>query len=218
MSSTWRPETVGVVLHHLVARRHAAHVGVAAGPGVLGRLGVLGPALHDPAEVELRVPDRAHLPVDQRGEPRRRAVLEHHVGELVVAVHEPGDEVDRLVGAQPRRRLVEAGQLPALDALEERGPPVDLAFVEAVGTTEVLQALGLPVDVAEQRDALDELVARAPCGLRGRCRTAPASRRCSSATSRRPSPSGRRCGRAPTGPRTRRWPRCAAPRCRRAPR
>ena len=57
------------------------------------------------------------------------------------------------------------GQLPALDALEERGPAVDLAFVEAVGPTEVLQALGLPVDVAEQRDALDELVGEPLAGL-----------------------------------------------------
>ena len=91
--------------------------------------------------------------------------LVHHVGELVVAVHEPGDEVDRLVRAQPGRRLVEAGQLAALDALEERGPAVDLALVEAVGPAEVLQALGLPVDVAEQRDALDQLVGEALAGV-----------------------------------------------------
>ena len=100
-----------------------------------------------------------------RGQLGRRAVLVHHVGELVVAVHEPGDEVDRLVRAQPRRRLVEAGQLAALDALEERGPPVDLALVEAVGPAEVLQALGLPVDLAEQRDALDQLVGQALAGV-----------------------------------------------------
>ena len=86
-----------------------------------------------------------------------RAVLEHDVGELVVAVHEPGDVVDGPVRPQPRRGLVEARQLAALDALEERRPPVHLALVEPVGPPEVGQALGPPVDVAEQRDPLDEL-------------------------------------------------------------
>ena len=134
-----------------------------------------------------------------------RAVLVHDVGELVVAVHEAGDVVDRLVGPQPGRGLVEAGQLPALDPLEEGGPAVDLALVEAVGPAEVLQALGLPVDLRQQGDALDQLVGQARRGPRGRRRRAPAragSRRASSrgpsATSRRRSPSGRRPGPAPS--------------------
>ena len=129
----------------------------------------------------------------------------HDVGELVVAVHEPGHVVDRLVGAQPGGGLVEAGELAALDPLEERGPPVDLALVEAVGAAEVLEALRLPVDVAEQGDALDELVGEPACGPRGRCRTAPATAGCRRARlephrrpARRRSPSGRRRGRAPS--------------------
>ena len=205
------------MLHDLVARRHAVHVGVARGLG-LDRHRVGGPALHDPAEVELRVTDGAHLPVDERGELGRRAVLEHHVGELVVAVHQPGDEVDRLVRAQPRRRLVEAGQLAALDALEERGPPVDLTLVEAVGTAEVLQALRLPVDVAEQRDALDQLVGEALAGVE----VGVERRRPAVGVHRRPAVDPPHQVEGATehrrGPRTRRWPRCAAPRCRRAPR
>ena len=146
-----------VVGEDLVLRRHAGHVDVARLRGV-GRGRVLGPALDDPAQVELGVADRAHLPVDDRGQARGRAVAVHHVGELVVAVHQPGDEVERAVLAQPLRRDVEARQLPALDPLEERGPAVDLAFVEPVGTPEVLEALGLPVHVRQQRDALHQLV------------------------------------------------------------
>ena len=46
-----------------------------------------------------------------RGQPRRRAVPVHHVGELVVAVHQAGDEVERLVRAQPVGGDVEAGQI-----------------------------------------------------------------------------------------------------------
>ena len=124
-------------------------------------------------------------------------------------MHEPGDEVDRPVGAQPRGRFVEAGELAALDALEERGPAVDLALVEAVGAAEVLRALRLPVDVRRAARCPRPAGRRGPRGPRGRCRTARAtSCRPSgpSATSRRRSPSGRRCGRAPTGPRTPRWP------------
>ena len=96
---------------------------------------------------------------------RRRAVLVHDVGELVVAVHEPRDVVDRAVRPEPGRGLVEAGQLAALDPLEEGGPAVDLALVEAVGAAEVLEALGLPVDVGQQGDALDQLVGEPGPGL-----------------------------------------------------
>ena len=74
----------------------------------------------------------AHLPVDDRGQPGRRAFPEHHVGQLVVAVHQAGDVVDRPVRPQPGGGDVEAGQLAALDAVQEGGPPADLALVEAV--------------------------------------------------------------------------------------
>src|SRR4026208_1534500 len=92
------PPLVRVVVEHLVARRHAVVVDVAA--GVVG-VRVLGPAYHHPTEVEQRVADRGHLPVDDRGEPPRRAVVEHHVGELVVAVEDPGHVALGLVVAQP---------------------------------------------------------------------------------------------------------------------
>ena len=83
--------------------------------------------------------------------------LEHDVGELVVAVHEPGDVVDRPVRPQPRRRLVEARQLAPLDPLQERGPAIDLPFVEALRSPQVGKALRLPVDLRQQGDALDQL-------------------------------------------------------------
>ena len=171
MSSTWRPDCVGVVLEHLGPRRHARHVDVAA-DAALAAAGVLGPGVHHPAQVQLGVTHGAHLPVDDGGQPRRRPVLEHHVGELVVAVHDPRDVVERLVGAQPGRRLVEAGQLASFDALEEGGPAVHLALVEAVGPAEVFEPLGLPVDLGQQGDALHQLVgetlARLEVGVEGR--------------------------------------------------
>ena len=201
MSSTWRPDTVGVVREHLVARRHAGHVDVARPRCRSRRVVSSGQLCTTQPRSSFGSPT---VPISQSTIAASRAGAPcsvHHVGELVVAVHEAGDEVDRLVRAQPRRRLVEAGQLAALDALEERGPPVDLALVEAVGPAEVLQALGLPVDLRQQRDALDQLVGEPLAGVEvGVERRGPRRRSVPSATSRRRSPSGRRCGRAPTGP------------------
>src|SRR3546814_14716787 len=77
---------------------------------------------------------------------------------MVVAVHQPGDGGERLVGAQPGRGLVEAWDLAALDPLEERRPAVDLALVVPVGAAEVGQAASLPVDLGEPGDAVDQLV------------------------------------------------------------
>src|SRR5207248_8606542 len=96
---------------------------------------------------------------------RGAAVAVHDVSELVVAVHEAGDVVDRPMPSQPRRRFGEARQLATLDALEEGGPAIDLPLVEAVRPAEVLQALRVPVDVAEQSDALDELIRQSLAGL-----------------------------------------------------
>ena len=89
----------------------------------------------------------------------------HHVGELVVAVHQAGDEVERPVRAQPFGGHIQAVDFPALDPFEEADPPVDLAFVEAVGPAEIVQPLGLPVHLRQQRDAFGELVGQlAACG------------------------------------------------------
>ena len=125
----------------------------------------VGPSLDHPAEVELGIADGAHLPIDDRGQPGRRAVLEHHVGKLVVAVHQARDVVDGPVGPQPRRGDVEPGQLALLDPLEERRPPVHLPIVETVGTPEVLEPPCPPVHVAEEGDPLDQLVREALPGL-----------------------------------------------------
>ena len=80
-------------------------------------------------------------------------------------------------------------------------PAVDLALVEAVGPAEVLQPLGLPVDLREQGDALDQLVRQALARARGRCRTARAT---PSIVHRRPAVDEAHqvegAARAPTGP------------------
>ena len=171
------------------------HVDVGEAVGLGGRL--LGPAVDHPGQVELGIPHRSHLPVDDGGQGGRRSVLVHHIGELVVAVHEPGDEVDRTVLAQPRRGHVEAGKFPTLDALEERRPPVDLALVEALGMAEALESPGLPVDLRQQGDARRPTGRPGPAGPRDRWRRARATRRCSSATTRRRTPSDRTHARGP---------------------
>ncbi len=82
----------------------------------------------------------------------------HHVGELVVTVHQAGDEVERPVRTQPFGGDVESVDFAALDALEKGCPAVDLAFVKSVGASQIAQTLGLPVDLGQERDALRQLV------------------------------------------------------------
>ncbi len=108
------------------------------------------------------------------------AVAEHDVGELVVAVHDPGHVVAGLMGAQPRRRGVEPGDVAELHGGEMAHPPVHLAFVESVGTAEALEATRPPVDPGQLGDAVDELEGQAPAGLEvgvERCGPAPATHR-----------------------------------------
>ena len=60
------------------------------------------------------------------------------------------------------------GELAALDPVEERGPPVDLALVEAVGPAEVLQAPACQSTFDSRRDAVDELGTPGPAAASGR--------------------------------------------------
>ena len=69
------------------------------------------------------------------------------------------------MGSKPRRGDVEARQLAALDPIQERCPAVDLPLVEAVGTPEIFEALGAPVDLREQCDALHQLVREPGAGV-----------------------------------------------------
>ena len=99
------------------------------------------------------------------------------------------------------------GQLAALDPLEERGPAVDLALVEAVGPAEVLRG-PWPASRPSTAGRCPRPAGRPGPGRASRSVSngAGQSPTCPSATSRRRSPSGRRCGPAPTGRRRRRWP------------
>ena len=91
--------------------------------------------------------------------------MEHHVGELVVAVHDP-----RLVAAgpappEPVAGGVEAGEVPELEPVEVRVPAVHLALVEPVGPAQPLQAPRPPVDPGQPGDGLHQLVGQARSGL-----------------------------------------------------
>jgi hypothetical protein len=130
-------------------------VDVALSPAVL--VGI-GPTHHDPREVEERVTDRPHFPIDDRGHSGRATVVEHDVGELVVAVHYPRLVAPRLVVTKPRRRLVEPGQFTELEGAEMGEPAVHLAIVKTIGPTKSFEPPGLPVNVGQPRDGVDEFV------------------------------------------------------------
>src|SRR4029079_1266035 len=70
------------------------------------------PAGQQVAEVEQWVADRRQLPVDDGGHARFGRV-DQHVGEVEVAVDDAGPQVGRAVGLQPRRHLVDAGDVGA---------------------------------------------------------------------------------------------------------
>ena len=149
------------MLQQFAAGRHAAHVQIEP---VGARLFAVV-AQQRPGEVEQRIADRRHLPVHDRGQSRRLPVREHHVGELVVAVHDARLVVRGPVAAQPVGGLVQAGKVAHLVGVEEGQPAVDLPFVESVRAAEALEALGAPVHPAQLGGALDQLERQAAPGL-----------------------------------------------------
>ena len=143
-----------VVREQFVARRHAGVVDVGRSVGrlVVGRI-----RDERPAEIEQRIADRCHLPVDDGCESCGRAVAEHDVRKLVVAVQDAGLVDLGPVPTEPIGGFVDAGELACLHTLEERQPPVDLPVVESLGAPEPFESGCLPVDAREPGNAVDEL-------------------------------------------------------------
>ena len=91
--------------------------------------------------------------------------MEHHVGELVVAVHDAGLVAAGLPSPQPVPRDVQPTDVAELESLKVRVPAIDLALVEPVGPSQPLQAPGLPVDPRQPGDGLHQLVGQAGPGI-----------------------------------------------------
>ena len=58
------------------------------------------PGRQNPAEIEQRIADRRQFPIDKRGK-LRPVMPVHDVGEVIVAVHDPGTERARTMAFQP---------------------------------------------------------------------------------------------------------------------
>jgi len=130
MSSTCRPDTS----RSGQQGGPGWHAGQVAWPGnAVAPRSCPRPALHHPGYVKAWDRDGTHFPVDDRGQPGGATVPEHHVGDLVIAVHEARDVVERAVGRSQPAASRSRGVRATLYPLEEGGPPVDLAFVEAIG-------------------------------------------------------------------------------------
>jgi len=147
---------VGVVRDEPIPGRHPIQIALAPTRSRVAA-GVSGPGVQRPAEIQLGIAHRPHLPVDDRGELGWGAVAEHHVRELVIAVHEPRHVVDRPMPSKPVGGHVETGKVASLDLLEERSPALDLAFVEAVGPAQAFQPAVSPVHVSQQCGGFDQL-------------------------------------------------------------
>ena len=81
-------------------------------------------------------------------------------------MHQAGDEIQWPVGTQPVGGDLQPRQVPALDAVQETGPPVHLPFVKAFWPAQIRQTPGAPVDLRQQCDALGELIAQSWAGGR----------------------------------------------------
>src|SRR6478752_6012983 len=75
----------------------------------IDRVRTIGPAHQDPAEIEQRVADSAHLPVDERGQ-LRGVPSQQHIVEVSVAVHDAGLSVRWTLRLQPLRERPDRGE------------------------------------------------------------------------------------------------------------
>ena len=92
-------------------------------------------------------------------------MVEHHIGELVVAVHDARRIAAGGAAPEPVARGVEAGDVSELEAFEVGVPAVDLALVETVGAAEALKAIGLPIHLGQPGDGIDQLVGQTGAGV-----------------------------------------------------
>ena len=130
----------------------------------------LGSGMEDqrPREVDQRIADRGHLPVDDGEQPRRRVGREQHVVELVVAVAERARLVGGAVRVEPRGDRRARREVAAAVGVELREPARDLPRQVVAGVGEVAE----PARAASRRRGSRRARRRAP-RARGRASRAP---------------------------------------------
>ena len=153
-------------------------------PGLDGDVGrvriiALRPGGQQPAEVEQGIADGGQLPVDDGGQ-LGAVIAEQHVGQMEVAVDDPGLEGRRAVGLQPGGHGVDAGDFSRAGPAGELGiggqlrlPALHLAFEIVVRPAQSFETDGAVVQRAQLRDALDHGQAHAMAnslrsGMQGR--------------------------------------------------
>src|SRR4051794_28924126 len=114
------------------------------------------------ADVGERGADRAHLPVEDRGEARRRLVRVDRVAQAKVAVDDRGVLLIGQVVAQPGADGLDLGDVARLVVLPQPGEAPQLALEVAGRLAEALQPAGLPVDRVDLDERVDELLADPP--------------------------------------------------------
>src|SRR3546814_918253 len=143
----------------------------------------IGPTHEQPAEIDERIAEGGHFPVDDR---RQCAVIGiDDVADVIVAVNDAGLQLGWAMGYKPRADLfdvaeaVMAGPLrKARIACQLGCPAIDLALEKAIDPAEVTQAGGFGFDGGERREAVDKLQAHPmPDGGRGPRRLRQGNRR-----------------------------------------
>ena len=123
---------------------------------------LLGPHHAQVAHVCQRVPDRGHLPVEHRRQPRRGLRREDRVAEAVVAMHDRRRARARQVLRKPAAHALDGRDLARLVHLPQAREPAQLAFQVARRLAKPLQASSPPVHRVDLGERLDQLLADQP--------------------------------------------------------
>ena len=126
-------------------------------------------------QVGERVAEGGHLPVENG----RRAVVvvDEHVVEPEVAVHDAGSRLDRDVRGQQPVELVGRREVAVVRRVELLLPPRDLTAEVALGTAEVAEPDRERVDGVQRGEGVDEPDGDGPGALRAERRRARSARR-----------------------------------------
>ena len=135
--------------------REAAHVEGDRRRSV-DRVGWLFPVAHERAEVDERVADRGHVPVEDRRHTVGFAGCEHGVVELEVVVEDRHSSRRRPGRHEELVDLVEPGIGPVVDPVPAMVPSGELPFDETVRTSEPIEPDRFRLDRVEVGERVDQ--------------------------------------------------------------
>ena len=156
-----------------VARREVGPRGEAGLPGHRGevhdraRMPPVGVRREEVPEIGERIPERRHLPVEDRRDGDRRMRRDHRVARPIVAVDDGMTLRVRAVRLEPGAEAADRRQRTPGVLLPQGGEERDLSLEVALGSAESGDLRHGDVDVVEGRQLVDERLAEPTAPVRG---------------------------------------------------